>query len=495
MVIYRLWLIVPLLTLLLLAACGEEQRVSTLGSTATPSPSPPTPAVPTAAPFGELQAFTIVRVSIAPDGSEANSSSRSPSISADGRFVAFGSTASNLVPSGTHNVEVFVHDLETGLSDVVTLATDGGQAKELGSSSPSISADGRSVAFVSYAYNLVPGDTNEQRDIFVRVSGVTELVSMTSGGNQSNAYSDSPAISGDGRVVAFVSRASGLAGRDGNKAVDVFVHDRRTGVTELVSVSLDGAAGVRSSSSPSISADGRFVAFASHAWDLVTEDTNSQQDIFVRDMHSGVTERVSVASDGTQFAGGSASPSISADGRFVAFASVPVRPISTGADAKDDEGPTAILVRHQRTEESGPVGVHRLPPRQPPLDIFVHDRQTGVTERVTTGSEPYSRSTWPSISADGRFIAFQSNAPNLVSSDGTQYEDVFVHDRRRAATAQLSVSVDGTQGNRTSWAPSISADGRFVVFYSESFNLVPGDTNKSSDVFLATNPLFELENP
>src|SRR5205814_1263965 len=185
------------------------------------------------------------------------------------------------------------------------------------------SADGRFVAFAAWARNLAPGDTNGFGDVFVhdRGTGVTERLSVDGAGTEANDTIHQPAISADGRFVAFVSAATNLVPGDTNGLSDVFVHDRRTRRTERVSVDSAGTQADGASASPALSADGRFVAFSSSATNLVPGDTNGQADVFVHDRRTGTTERVSVDSAGTGANGWSERPSISADGRFVAFCS------------------------------------------------------------------------------------------------------------------------------------------------------------------------------
>ncbi|NMG06351.1 PD40 domain-containing protein [Brasilonema sp. UFV-L1] len=410
---------------------------------------------------------SITRLSVADDGTEGNNSSSTPAISADGRFVAFSSNADNLVPGDTNtnnSSDIFVRDLLTGTITLVSVAEDGTQGGTSSfSSTPSISADGRFVAFYSFANNLVPGDTNNNSDIFVRdlQTGTTTRVSVADDGTQGNNFSSSPSISADGRFVAFSSNANNLVPGDTNNNSDIFVRDLQTGTTTLVSVADDSIQGGTSSfsSNPSISADGRFVAFTSSANNLVAGDTNNNSDIFVRDLQTGTTTRVSVAEDGTQGNRSSSSPSISADGRFVAF-----------------ESSAYNLVPRDTNNSS---------------DIFVRDLLTGSLTRVSVaedGTQGNNFSSGPSISADGRFVAFSSNASNLVAGDTNNSSDIFVRDLQTGTTTLVSVADDNIQGGifTSSSTPSISANGNFVAFSSTAFNLVAGDTNNSSDIFLAT---------
>jgi len=277
---------------------------------------------------------TTTRVSVDSAGNQANRISRSPSISADGRFVAFNSDASNIVPGDTNgDSDIFVRDTVTNTTTRVSVDSAGNQGNSR-SFITSISADGRFVAFISDASNLVPGDTNGDSDIFVRdtVTNTTTRVSVDSAGNQADDFSYNPSFSADGRFVAFTSFASNIVPGNTNRSGDIVVRDRLTNTTTLVSLDSAGNPGNLQSGTPSISADGRFVAFTSFASNLVPGDTNRERggdtnreidivgrDIFVRDTLTNTTTRVSVDSAGNQGNSDSSSPSISADGQFVAF--------------------------------------------------------------------------------------------------------------------------------------------------------------------------------
>jgi Tol biopolymer transport system component len=406
------------------------------------------------------RARVIERVSLASDGAQADDDSSSAALSGDGRVVAFHSFATNLVPGDTNfSADVFAHDRLTGTTSRVSVASDGAQANDR-SLFPAISADGRFVAFHSDATNLVPGDTNGVEDVFVhdRLTGETTRVSVASGGAQANGRSIFSTISADGRFVAFHSDATNLVPGDTNGVADVFVHDRLTGTTSRVSVASDGAEANATNllDFPSVSADGRFVAFLSAATNLVPGDTNGVVDVFVHDRLTGTASRVSVASDGSQannlcFGG----VSISADGRFVAFGSF-----------------ASNLV-------PGETNVGRN-------DIFVHDRLTGATSRASVtsdGAQAHGDNSNPKISADGRFVAFDSAADDLVPGDTTG-TDAFVHDRVTAATTRVSLAFNGAQPYSGVGGVEISADGRFVAFASSARNLVPDDTNRVADVFV-----------
>jgi Tol biopolymer transport system component len=410
-----------------------------------------------------VAAQATVRASVNSLGVQGNADTYFPAISADGRYVAFESHASNLVSGDTNGRwDVFVRDRVTGNTERVSVDSSGVQGNgdcvdpSFVHAYPAISADGRYVAFFSIASNLVPGDTNAKWDIFVhdRASHTTERLSVDSSGAQGNGHSFYPSISADGRYVAFQSAASNLVAGDSGSD-DIFVRDRLIGTTERISVDPLGGQADSSSGYPSISSDGRFVAYHSFATNLVAGDSNGQADIFVRDRVSGVTERASVTSLGMQANNASSFPSLSGDGRYVAFQ-------STASDLV--AGDTNFA-----------------------LDVFVHDRVGGTTERISQsslGAQANNTSWFPSMSADGRYVAFESDATNLVSGDTNGQRDIFLRDRTNGTTERISVDTLGTQGNQLSLYASISSDGRSVSFESYAYNLVPSDTNSVDDVFV-----------
>jgi hypothetical protein len=345
-------------------------------------------------------------VSARPDGSEPAGVAYQPSISADGNLVAFWGNSSDLVSGDTNNRDdMFVRDLTAGTITRASVSSTGAQANN-GASTGEISADGTKVAFVSSSTNLVTGDTNGKFDIFVRdlTLGTTERVSVSSAGVEGNGHSAAGvSISADGRFVGFRSDASNLVAGDTNGKSDAFVRDRQAGTTTRVSVSSSGAQGDNASQGPMLSANGQFVAFESQATNLVTGDTNAVADMFVHDLSNGETERVSVGSAGGRGNGPTdhGNVALSADGRFVTFAS--------GA---------SNMVGNDTNNST---------------DVFLRDRQSGTTERVslsTTGRQGDSSSVQPSISSDGRFVAFVTFAPNLVSGDTNGVEDVVIRDRQ-----------------------------------------------------------------
>jgi Tol biopolymer transport system component len=400
--------------------------------------------------------------------------SHHPAMTPNGRFVVFVSAATNLVPGDTNGLEdIFVRDRLMGITERVSIASGSGGAQAIGGAcfSPAISADGRFVAFVSAADNLVDDDTNGQTDVFVRdrLLQRTSLVSVSTAYGQSNDGSYAPSISADGRFVAFYSYATNLVGGDSNNRADVFVRDRGSpGIimasTFRVSVSTSLVQANESSYSPSISADGWSVAFHSDATNLVSGDTNGERDVFVWDRwgwrnpegYHPATTRVSVSSSSAQGNDSSDQPSISRDGRYVAFAS------------------------HANNLVMGDSNGQR--------DVFVRDRRARKTVRVNvsnTGLQAMGgMSLEPSISDDGRYVTFRSYAENLVGGDTNAHTDVFVHDRVRRTTRRASISSAGVQANGDSYNPTVVSTGGRVAFGSAAWNLVSGDSNGHTDVFL-----------
>lgn len=467
--------------------------------------------------------------------------SSSVSVSADGRYIAFQSDADNLVTSASVGgadtnkaTDVFRYDRLTCTIERVSLTNQEGQAYYSDASCnnatepivhcigggwsrrPSISADGRYISFTSQANNLdtSPPDTNTWRDIFVRdmVNGTTERVSLSTGGFQGAQSNDGSTISADGRYVAFYSASALLLATqisptlittdtnnfcqrdtdpDLENCYDVFVRDTQTNTTERVSVGNEEQEGNNDAGQTvvniqtivpvdhiGLSADGRYVAFYSKASNLVANDTNGVEDVFVRDRVNGTTTRISVSSAGVQANGSSFYPDMSSDGRYIVFESNASNFITDLNNVKD------IYLRDTL------VGTTTI------VSLTTYGAQVGAP-----GNPPNEHSQ-PSISADGRYVAFMSGSSNLQmpvdisqSTDNNSATDVYVRDLVLSRTRIISSKFDGTQGNGGSGVPEISDNGQFVAFESDASTLVNGDINAARDAFVTEwqNVSFEPE--
>lgn len=398
-----------------------------------------------------------------------------PVISGNGRFVAFASGADNLSDRDNNAVtNVFVRDLVTGLTELISVQSGAsGAGADAYSSRPSISYDGRYVAFSSGADNLSDIDQPNTTDVFVRdrVAGTTMLVSrnLTVAGN---AASSRPAISADGSKIAFSSLASNLSDRDNDAVTDVFVHDVASGATELVSRASDasgGAGGDLHSSRPSISATGRFVAFASGASNLSDVDS-AGWDVFVRDTQTGVTMLASRKTGGRKKdgAGGddhSSRPSISDSGRYVAFSS-----LADNLSNRDNDRFSNVFVRDLKTRRT----------------LLVSRQNPGAGAAGGNGA-----SSRPDISPDGRYVAFASSANNLSKVDDDRFTNVFLRDLRTgrlSLVSRASATAGNAAANFHASRPSVSAYGKVVAFASGADNLSTIDNDSVWNVFVRFSP-------
>ncbi|MBP0002854.1 MAG: PD40 domain-containing protein [Cyanobacteria bacterium SBC] len=406
---------------------------------------------------------SIERVSLASDGSQGNWYCMTPDISSNGQYVVFESGADNLV-AGDENGEadIFLRDRNTGrtisISSVLDTLESSTSYRECHASDPAISGNGRFVAIGCRGYD---------ERIFVRdgFTDETRLVSVASDGTPANEDSWHPAFDESGRYVAFVSEADNLVPGDTNGVEDIFVYDWQERTTTRVSVDSNGVQGNGESGSvfngPVLSADGRYVAFESEADNFVLGDGNQSKDIFVHDRITGQTTRASSTSAGTQANWTSLAPTISADGRFVAFESY--------ADN---------LVPGDTTRSYTDIFVHDR--------ITGQTTRVSVAE---DGTESNHYSNNANLSGNGRYVVFESYADNLVPGDTNGVLDVFLHDRFTGEISRVSVADNGSQGNGSSPIPiggniAISADGRSIAFDSDADNLVVGDTNGYEDVFV-----------
>lgn len=360
-------------------------------------------------------------------------------LSADGRCLVFDSTADNLVPGDTNlAIDTFVHDFVSGATTRVSVSSVGNQATIFGTTASVISADGRFVAFETTSSELVPDDTNLKTDVFVhdRATATTTRVSVDSAGGQGNGESRGPALSADGRLVAFMSWSSNLVAGDTNSALDVFVKDTITGQTERVSVTATGAEALGFSSFPVISADGRHVAFTSSATNLVGGLDGSFQ-LFVKDRVSGGIVLASMSEFGAPVPGAT-SLSLSDDGRFVSFSSALSNVVSGDTNGVDD--------------------------------VFVRDLVAGTTTRISVSSggvQGNGASAASALSGDGRSVVFDSVATNLVPGDTNGLRDVFVREEYDVAPATYCTAKTSSHGCVPSIVgvgePSVANPGGFSV--------------------------------
>jgi Tol biopolymer transport system component len=357
-----------------------------------------------------------------------------PAISADGRFVAY-----------EDQWDVFVWDAQLETNILVSVRPQGAPPHTSSSHSPSMTPDGRFVAFVSFDPNLVtPSIPLGRAQVYVRdlVAGTTRLVTVNQDGAPSRWDHEliQPVLSPDGSLVAFDSEDDNLVEGDLNQASDVLVRDLSTNTTHLVSerhpdrTSLSGAALSGLANASCISSNARWLVFTSHDGDLVSNDTNGLADIFIREIETGATFTVGISNDFND------QPVISADGRYVAYVKRPV---------------------------GSPVEI---------TQVYRHDVKSGTSELVSRryyGSAPGNfSSTRPAISPDGRFVAFESMAYDLIPTGGPPMTNVFVRDMELGTNCLVSVSTNGTPGNRESFNPRFSPDGRWVLFQSRAFDLV-----------------------
>jgi len=390
-------------------------------------------------------AATIERVSVDSNGNQANSYSYYSSISGDGRYVAFQSYASNLVADDTNgSSDIFLHDRQTSTTKRISVDSNGNQANGY-SQSPNISSDGRYVVFSSDASNLVSGDTNGKRDMFIHdtQTSETKLINLNIDGSEITDiyyYDNNISLSANARYLAVRATTKTVVNGKNISRYEVLVYDRQTDKTERVSVDSN-------SEYPTISADGRYVAFQSSATNLVAGDTNGISDIFVHDRQTGKTKRVSVDSNGNQGNDYSRYPTLSADGRYVAFVS----------DSNN-------LVSDDINELS---------------DIFIHDLQTNKTELVNVYSgcnRGFDYYQYLSFSSNGRYLIF-------LGYDNTHMYNVNdIYDRQTEKTSTIFGYDDYIYSDYL----SISADGTYIVFYSYNNNLISGDTNHYDDIFVKT---------
>jgi Tol biopolymer transport system component len=412
------------------------------------------------------------RASVSSAGIPGDGPSDVPSASDDGRLIAFTSGADNLVPGDGNGVfDVFVRDRLAQTTERVSVASDGTEANG-GSFGFKISANGRFVVFASLASNLVSGDGNALGDVFVhdRETGETERVSRAIDGGDPDGQSGVASISDDGRFVSFSSFATNLVDDDGNNELDVFVFDRESDTTERISVSASGGDSDADSTYSAISGDGRFIAFGSRAKNLVPQQEESPGPgywtIFVRDRTTGTTRRVSQQSNGLYRSGDAREPAISRDGRYIAYSSSGKRLTSEIVIGKEhiyvtdmQTGVTQLLAPDFPNEDCGDDGAH-------------------FTCRLLASQSP-------AISADGRFVAFQSESQQVLPANLHSGWQVYVVDRSSGLLRRISVRPDHALGSNCAVYPAMSGDGRVVAYRTTSHDLIADDSNAAPDVLVS----------
>ncbi len=411
-------------------------------------------------PFATSAAFAaagdVTRISVNSSEVQGNDISYAGQISSDGRFAVFDSDASNLVASDTNGAgDAFLRDMQLGTTIRVSVDSLGGEA-DGGGGAPSISSDGRYVAFESGATDLVSGDTNNVTDIFIKdtQTGGVERISVDSSSTQGNGDSSSPSISGDGRYVAFVSSATNLVLNDNNGVADIFLRDTQSDTTTRVSISANGV-----SWDPVVAQGGGYVVFSSNATNLVVGDANGKTDIFVYEISNTQLTRASVNNNEQEGDKSSVDASISGDGRYVSFSSGSHNFMS---------GDTYELTY-----------------------VYIRDRQLETTTlaSIQDGYQMVGWSDATTMSADGRYVAFSFDD----KGDGMPKRWLFVYDQISGQVTQAAAG--DIDGMANPLLPSISGDGKYLLFASSSATLVSGDTNNTRDVFVKEMAYPTDDNP
>ncbi len=394
----------------------------------------------------------VTKISTGYDGSPANQRSYNSVVSGDGRYITYVSEATNIVTGDTNNhADLFRYDRQTCTTVMVSVAPDGVTPGNLDSVYSAMSADGHYITFQSAATNLVSSPTVTTWTIYLRdmQTNITTLVSKAPNGAAANGQSRNPAISEDGRYVVYQSEATNLTGETDTAYYDIFVYDRVTDQTTRVSKTPTGTQSFGDSTLPEISGNDRYIVYTSVAANIVSEDSNGSSDVFLYDQTTGQNQRVSIPPSGTQNNNGPSYVSaISDDGNLVAF-------IATNTTQDN-----VLYVRNRSLNQTIQISLPVI----------------GTTVQVSASII--------GMSADGRYTAFTSVSNNLVYGDSNNYMDVFLHDRQSYKTMRVSTGINGAQTNDHSFLASLSSDGSVITYYSAASNIVTGDTNSVSDIFV-----------
>lgn len=393
-------------------------------------------------------------ISVSGDGSGGRAFSVRPELSASGDRVAFISMADNFVPGSGEMMNIFVR--EVGSSRTTLVSGDLGDGSLSVSTDPAISGDGQLVAFASTAPRRFHSPA---RQILLAGSDGSSagIASVAADGKAADGDSATPALSHDGTRIVFASSASNLSADCGDGHQNIYLRDSLRQETICLSVPEAGGRADGSSYQPSISSDGRYVAFRSAAANLVEGDANGVDDIFLRDIAEGTTRRISVSSEGLEANRESTEPSVSADGSRIVFLSR-----ATNLDPR------------QRIGAPG---------------VYLHDTASGETVLVSVDKKGRAAEDFngqPRISGSGRFVVFLSSAKVLAGKCSNGRPKVFLRDMTRSGVRLVSAGMGGKEANNNSFQPAISADGKIVAFRSAASNLVPGDDNRLDDIFFVT---------
>ena len=409
-------------------------------------------------------AATLDLVSIGDNGSQT-STAEYPDISSDGRYLVFYALLTK------SNQQVIVRYKDAATTSLVSRNTTG-QPSNNGSDKGTIAPNAQFVTYKSNSSDIIPNGNFTSRKVFRYDTNSEQNIRVTTdinGNPEGVAVFSRPSISDDGRFVVYHAADGDLVTGDNNGHEDVFLTDTVTGSTTRISIGHDGSQGDGRSFLASISADGNFITYVSGATNILPNGT-SAWDVYVYDRNLGTTSLITIGYDGTNansssahFSGSNQSaPAISADGRFIAFSSY-----------------ASNLV---------PNDTNGL------IDVFLYDQQTGSTSLASisnSGAQPNNESFWADVSDDGRYVVFNSSANNLYPGDTIARFEVFVRDMQEEDLQPLLLnSSTFTQGLNTVSRPAISGDGRYVVFRSGAFGVMPNDTNNTEDIYRASNPLF-----
>jgi Tol biopolymer transport system component len=392
------------------------------------------------------------------DGVKGNAGGSFPDLAASGTAIAFLSTSTNLDPGDTDAVtDVYVKELRSGDLVLASTSDSGAKANAL-STSPAMSGDGGFVAFLSNATNLDPGDTDTTSDVYVKdiATGDVVLASTSFAGVKGDENSFDPDLSGGGERVAFLSFATNFDPLALDGPADLYVKDLATGDLFLASTSSAGVdGGGVIFGPPSISRSGEYVAFITSATNLDPQDTDFRTDVYVKRISDGTLFLASTSPSGTKGLGSSADATVSGRGTTVAFSSLSHNLLPDDTDTVED--------------------------------VYVKDILTGDLQLASTsddGVKGNSASFNPQISGNGRWVAFTSSATNLDPGDTDPDIDIYLKDLVTGNLVLVSTSGDGSKGNGRSFQPSISGRGVFVAFQSEATNLHPDDGDADLDVYV-----------